>query len=79
MSGFVGIDDFTKDTNSTGTVIILGDGQEIFRKDGLKGGDLPLEINVDLTGVLKLQIQFESSTNSGGQIDIVIGDAKLLY
>lgn len=77
LTGFIGVDDYTKDSENSGTIIVKGDGQELFRKDAMKGGDMPLEISVDLTGVLKLQIVFESSADDGNQIDLVIGEAKL--
>lgn len=77
ISGFFGVDDYTKNTDNTGTIIIYGDGTEIFRQDGLRGGDMPKFNTIDITGVLKLQIRFESELDKGKQIDLVIGEAKL--
>ncbi|MFM9280280.1 NPCBM/NEW2 domain-containing protein [Paenibacillus jiagnxiensis] len=77
LSGFAGIDDYTKNSDSTGAIVIKGDGQELFRKEGMRGGDLPFEINVDVTGVLKLQVYFETSSESYDQIDIVFTESKL--
>ena len=77
LTGFIGVDDYTKNSVNTGTITIIGDGQELFRQENLKGGDMPSKINVDVSGVLKLQIKFESSVDEGKHIDLVIGDAKL--
>ncbi|ASA24076.1 NPCBM/NEW2 domain-containing protein [Paenibacillus donghaensis] len=55
LTGFIGVDDYTKDSDNSGTIIIKGDGQELYRKDGMRGGDVPIEISVDLSGVLKLK------------------------
>ncbi|MBP1907654.1 hypothetical protein J2Z32_004334 [Paenibacillus turicensis] len=77
LTGFVGVDDYTKNSDTLGTIIIKGDGQELFKKEGMRGGDVPVEVNVDLTGVLKLQIYFEASANSNDQIDLVFVEPKL--
>ncbi|WP_054956961.1 NPCBM/NEW2 domain-containing protein [Paenibacillus dakarensis] len=77
LTGYIGVDDYTKNSDNTGTVIIKGDGEELYRLEGIKGGDMPVKVNIDMTGVLKLQIVFESSIDNGEQIDLVIGDAKL--
>jgi len=77
LTGYIGIDDSTKNSESEGTIIVKGDGVDLFRKDGMKGGDMPESINVDITGVLKLQIVFESDRKNNTSLDIVLGDAKL--
>lgn len=77
LTGYIGIDDFTKNSESVGTIIVKGDGVDLFRKDDMKGGDMPESINVDITGVLKLQIVFESEIEDYDQLDIVLADAKL--
>ncbi|MBD8841990.1 NPCBM/NEW2 domain-containing protein [Paenibacillus sp. CFBP 13594] len=77
LTGFIGIDDYTRNSKNLGSLVIKGDGEELFRKDEMKGGDVPEKINVDVTGVLKLQIVFEAALNKGEQIDIVLGEAKL--
>nr|WP_145405047.1 NPCBM/NEW2 domain-containing protein [Paenibacillus xylanexedens] len=78
LTGFIGVDDYTRNSTNTGSIIIKGDGQELFRKDEMKGGDLAESINIDVTGVLKLQILFEAASDKGEQIDIVLGEAKLI-
>ncbi|HFL3758356.1 TPA: NPCBM/NEW2 domain-containing protein, partial [Clostridioides difficile] len=77
LTGYIGIDDYTRNSNNTGSIVIKGDGEEIFRLDDLKGGDMPKSISVDVTGVLKLQIVFEAALDKRDQIDIVLGEAKL--
>ncbi|WP_172253192.1 NPCBM/NEW2 domain-containing protein [Saccharibacillus deserti] len=77
MVGNLGVDDYTKNSSNTGSIIVYGDGTEIFRQDGLRGGDVPKLASIDVTGVLKLQIRFESELDEGEQIDLVIGEAKL--
>lgn len=79
LTGYFGVDDYTKDSDRTGSLIVYGDGVELFRKEGVKGGDLPTLVNVDLSGVLKLQIAFECSGDSYNQLDLVLGEAKLMY
>ncbi|WP_150266432.1 NPCBM/NEW2 domain-containing protein [Paenibacillus tepidiphilus] len=77
LSGYIGVDDYTKDTDNTGAIVIIGDGQELYRKEEIRGGDLPTKLDIDVSGVLKLQIQFLSSRDDGQQIDLVFGEAKL--
>lgn len=77
LTGFFGVDDYTKNSDNTGSIIIYGDGTEIFRQDGLRGGDMPKFNAIDITGVLKLQIRFECESDKGNQLDLVIGEAKL--
>lgn len=77
LTGYIGIDDYTRNSINSGSLIVKGDGVEIFRKDDMKGGDMPENISIDVTGVLKLQVFFEASLNNGEQINIVLGEAKL--
>ena len=72
----VGIDDYTKNSESIGKVTIYGDGNILHEADELIGGDLAREINLDLTGVLKLEIKFEM-INDRDQLDIVLVEPKL--
>ncbi|MDB5053563.1 MAG: hypothetical protein JWM44_1613 [Bacilli bacterium] len=69
MYGYIGIDDFTKNSNSSGIVRVFGDGKEIYTSPKIKGGDLPLEMDANLTGVLKLRIKFESNQKDELNID----------
>lgn len=78
ITGFIGVDDYTKDSDNTGTIIVTGDGRELFRKDGLRGGDLATEISFDITGVLKLQIYFESAdADYDNPLDLIFAEPKL--
>ncbi|MFJ2046732.1 NPCBM/NEW2 domain-containing protein [Paenibacillus taichungensis] len=78
LTANIGIDDYTRNSTNSGSLIVKGDGVELYRKDDMKGGDMPESINVDVTGVLKLKIVFEATLDNGRQIDIVLGDAKLI-
>ncbi|WP_310551249.1 NPCBM/NEW2 domain-containing protein [Paenibacillus glufosinatiresistens] len=77
LNALVGVDDYTKNSDNQGTIAIYGDGVELYRSESLKGGDLAKEINVELTGVLKLQIVFETAKDEAEQLDLVLADAKL--
>lgn len=76
FTGYIGVDDYTKNSDSNGTIVVKGDGQEIYRKDALRGGDVAAKIDIDVTGILKLQIVFETEAD-GGHIDLVIAEPKL--
>ncbi len=73
FSGFVGLDDNSK-FFGTRNVVILGDGNELARYTLIKGSK-PLEVNVDVTGVLSLKIGIENSAegidNWYSAVDIV--------
>lgn len=81
LTGFIGIDKATRNSDNIGTVIILGDGKEIYRATNLKGGDKPISLDINLKGVLKLQIKFESLEKTeilvDQQLKIVLGDLKV--
>lgn len=78
LTGFIGVDDYTKDSDNSGTIVFKGDGKELFRKEGMRGGDLPVEISLDISGILKLQVYFEAAeTAYNKQIDLVFADPKL--
>ncbi|WP_282940473.1 NPCBM/NEW2 domain-containing protein [Paenibacillus sp. RC67] len=75
LTGSVGIDDKTKNSNALGTLKIIGDGKELTVLGNLKGGDLPKNIDIDITNISKLQISFTRDDNGELIIDLV--DAKL--
>lgn len=82
LTSLIGIDDYTKNFATRGRVTILGDGVEIFKSEQLTGGDPAKKINVDLSGVLKLEVLFEGiSTGEFGthndQVVIVLTETKL--
>jgi hypothetical protein len=74
--GFVGVDDYFKNSIGEGFVRIYGDGKEIYTSPSLKGGDEPLRVDLDLTGMLKLRIKFE--TNKKEDLDLVFTEAHLV-
>jgi hypothetical protein len=74
--GFLGVDDYDRNSDAVGVVRIYGDGKEIYTSPSLKGGDEPLRIDVNLTGVLKLRIKFES--NKKEDLDLVFTEAHLV-
>jgi len=75
LTGHLGIEDDYKNSTAVARVRVLGDGQELYVSPDLIGGNLPIEMNVDITGVLRLQIVFESDRKS--DTGIIIGDPKL--
>jgi hypothetical protein len=74
--GYLGIDDYYKNSNAQGIVHIYGDGKELYTSPSLRGGDEPLRIDVDISNVLKLRIKFESNTKE--DLDIVFSEAHLV-
>lgn len=77
ITGMTGINDTTKNSDATGTLIIRGDGKELASFANLKGGDLPRNVEVDVTGVSKLRLVFESDNVDRLTIDFVA--IKLFY
>lgn len=76
LTGQIGVDDETKNSDNSGVFVILGDGQELFRSGDIKGGDLPTKVDIDISGVLKLQLKFETLTNEGS-LNMVFAEAKV--
>ncbi|GAV13859.1 NPCBM/NEW2 domain-containing protein [Paenibacillus sp. chi10] len=59
LSTFIGVDDETKNSNRVVTYRFIGDGTELASFENVKGGDNPNPVNIDVSGVLKLQIVAE--------------------
>jgi len=59
LSTFIGVDDETKNSNRVVTYRFIGDGTELALFENVKGGDNPNPVNIDVSGVLKLQIVAE--------------------
>jgi len=61
----IGIDDMI---GRRGSVIfrVIGDGRELFKSDTLRGGDKPVEISVDISGVKLLEL----STDAADGLDL---------
>lgn len=78
LTGYVGIDDHSKNSANPGTVKFIADGKDIYYSSEMLGGDLPKEIKLDMSGVLKLRIEFTTigeDYKSSTMIDFV--EAKL--
>ncbi|MEX2462535.1 MAG: NPCBM/NEW2 domain-containing protein [Paenibacillaceae bacterium] len=74
--GYLGVDDYYRNSDAVGTIRIYGDGKEIYTSPKLKGGDEPLRIDVNLTGVLKLRIKFESDKKD--DLDLLFTEVHLV-
>lgn len=74
FTGELGADDVTRNSTNDLTITFIGDDKEL-GSFTIKGGDNPLPVSIDLTGVLKFRIVFEVE----GDADVAgaIGDAKL--
>ncbi|SEL78983.1 NPCBM/NEW2 domain-containing protein [Paenibacillus sp. OK003] len=70
FDGFLGIDDYTKNSSALGALKIIGDNRELLNFMNLKGGDQPKRFEVDLAGISTLQILYTKDTNSNLTIDI---------
>lgn len=51
----VGVSDFARD-NFSAVYVVLGDGQELYRSRPLRVGSEPQQIDIDVTGVLRLKL-----------------------
>lgn len=60
LTGFVGIDDFSKNNVNIGQIIIYGDKKVIYTSDELKGGNSPKSLNVNIENVKELKIEFKT-------------------
>ena len=78
LSGFAGIDDATRNYKGTMDVVIIGDGTELARFEGIKGGDNPRNVDVDITGVVQLKILFEATSDSTEEVWGVLAEAKVI-
>lgn len=73
FTGSAGVDDTTKNSNATGTVVILGDGKVLTSFDTLRGGDHPKDFEVSVANITKLQIVFKTDNKDYITIDLVNG------
>ncbi|UQZ34585.1 hypothetical protein C2I18_14275 [Paenibacillus sp. PK3_47] len=60
LTGFIGVDDHSKDSANAGQIKIIADGQEIYSSPEMLGGDLPREVKLDISGALKIRIEFST-------------------
>jgi hypothetical protein len=76
FTGYIGLDDNTKNYSGDVKITFIGDEKEITHFI-VKGGDNPLPVNIDLTGVLKFRIIFETSERLFENAYGAIGEAKV--
>ncbi|WP_181592869.1 NPCBM/NEW2 domain-containing protein [Paenibacillus sp. YN15] len=76
LTGKIGIDDTTKNSDASGSFKIIGDGKELFTVENLRGGDQSKEVEVNITGVSKLQLVFSRDDKDSLTVDFV--DVKLI-
>ena len=74
FSAFVGLDDEAS-TTSRETATITGDSRQLYRKTGVKLGEMT-PVTIDVTGILRLRIDDTHETGSNWQV--VYGDARVL-
>jgi hypothetical protein len=76
FTGNLGVDDSTKNYTEDVKITFIGDEKEISHFT-VKGGDNPFPVNIDLTGVLKFRILFETPGKTFDRAFGAIGEAKL--
>lgn len=77
LTGFLGVDDSTKNSSTTGRIVISGDDEVLYTSPELTGGDLPINISIDVSGVLRLEIQFQTVNATWDDLNLVLAEAKL--
>ncbi|MDI4647878.1 NPCBM/NEW2 domain-containing protein [Cohnella hashimotonis] len=77
FTAFVGIDDKTKNSPDTVSFKFIGDDNELLTVTDVKGGNNPIPVSVDLTGVLKLRVIVEKQGDSFTSIYASLADGKL--
>lgn len=80
LTGYVGIDDSTKNASDYGIIEIIGDEKILYTSPNLFGGDLPREISIDITDIQRLEIHFKNrhyKNSYGIAKQIVFAEAKL--
>lgn len=80
LTGYLGIDDSSKNASEYGRIEIIGDTEILYSSPQLVGGDLPSEISVDVTNVQRLEISFinvHENNSYGSAKQIVFAEAKL--
>lgn len=70
FSGLIGIDDSTKNSDSLGTVKMIGDNKELQVFSSLKGGNVAQTFEQDVTGIATLKIVYRRETTEALTIGI---------
>lgn len=80
LTGFVGIDDSTKNSTSNGYVTIYGDDTQIYKSEELAGGDYAIPVDLNVKGIAKLKIVFSLSSrdNVTRAVAVDFVEAKLV-
>ncbi|WP_281890446.1 lamin tail domain-containing protein [Paenibacillus sp. YYML68] len=60
LTGLVGAADSSLKSTATGNMTIIGDGKELAVVTGIRTGESPKPVEVDVTGIQSLRIQFNS-------------------
>ncbi|ACS98976.1 Glycosyl hydrolase family 98 putative carbohydrate binding module [Paenibacillus sp. JDR-2] len=77
LTGFAGIDDVSKNSASKGYLTIYGDDTELYRSNGLVGGDYAVPVDINISGVAKLKIEFSIDETDGDSIAVDFVEAKI--
>lgn len=79
FTGYLGIDDHSKNSANPSKVIIIGDDQVLYESKELKGGDLPIKFEVDLTGVNRLEIKISTTGEDYKSNNLIVIGEPMLY
>lgn len=77
LTTLIGVDDLTRNSKSTVTYRFIGDGTELASIEDVKGGDNPRPVDVDVRGVLKLQIVVEHNIEGYDSTYAAVAEPKL--
>ncbi|WNR45789.1 lamin tail domain-containing protein [Paenibacillus roseipurpureus] len=75
LTGLVGAAESTLSGTAEGTLKIIGDGKELLVISGIFADQAPKQVDVDLTGVQELKINFNSNRKS--LINMIFADPQL--
>jgi hypothetical protein len=75
LTGLIGAGNSTLSDTAEGTLTIIGDGKELLSITGILANHNPKKVDVDVTGVQELRINFISDRN--GLINMIFADPKL--
>ncbi|GMK38918.1 hypothetical protein PCCS19_19720 [Paenibacillus sp. CCS19] len=75
LTGLIGAGKSKFSGTAEGTLTIVGDGKELLSISGISASLSPKNVDVDLTGVQELRINFQSDRN--GLVNMILADPKL--
>jgi hypothetical protein len=78
LTGIIGVDDETKNSGNTGILKIIGDGKELYSNNNLIGGNNPLNLDINVSGVLKLQIVVQTDRKVYDETYVDLAELKVL-